>query len=106
MGSSPLDLGEIGDLVHHRTDARQQAQPIFPQSLVLYINGHFVEKFINRSAKRRQSAHRGVKLLVTKIGVQRGAHVDEKPMQLVFLILLEALGIDWVVVESTIATFF
>src|SRR5579862_167557 len=48
IGRSSLDLREIGHLVHHRPDARQQAQAIFPQRRIIGINGHLVEKFINR----------------------------------------------------------
>jgi len=39
MGASPLDLGEIGDLVHHRPHARQEPQPVLAQRPVIGING-------------------------------------------------------------------
>ena len=55
MGSSSLDLGEIGDLVHHRPDARQQAQPVFAQRRSSALTVTLSKNSSTGRRKRRQT---------------------------------------------------
>jgi len=63
MGSSPLDLGKIGDLIHHSPDRREQPKPVCPELRIVSINSYFVEKFINRLPQSRQRGHSFFKIL-------------------------------------------
>src|SRR5579863_6281221 len=69
MGFSALDLREICDLVHHRADARQEAQPGLAQTFLhtvndyrlVGVNGNPIEEFIDPSPQSGEPSHSTLK---------------------------------------------
>src|SRR5687768_2851323 len=79
------ELGDVGHLVHHGAEVREQAQARGPQLRVLDVHQHLVEERVHVGAQARERGERAGEVALRELRLRERGHAGERLLQLLLL---------------------